>query len=238
MKRTVLIVLVLLLVVSMFACNGNNQDVAEIELNENTLNTIQTESQNTNVTDNAFQPKEAFQLGSVNGNTYENKFFGIKCVVDKSWRFYTSEEIAELNKISLSNFDEDFVEIYKNRDTFIDMYAGEKGGYNNVNVSVNRLTDEEIEAFDSIETLENTIDVLKGTFENMGYRNCNFEVQKVTVDGKKYDSYFCTADIGEKKFYQKQFSLIRRGYCVSITATSYVNDICDKLLNQWTIYNI
>lgn len=84
MKRIVLIIMVLLLVVSIFACNGNNQDIAEIELNVNTLSTIQTESQNTNVTDNAFQLKEAFQLGSVNGNTYENKFFGIKCVVDES----------------------------------------------------------------------------------------------------------------------------------------------------------
>ena len=222
MKRIVLIIMVLLLVVSIFACNGNNQDIAEIELNVNTLSTIQTESQNT----------------SVNGNTYENKFFGIKCVVDESWRFYTSEEIAELNKISLSNLEEDFVEIYKNRDTFIDMYAGEKGGYDNVNLSVNKLTDEEVETFESVEIIENTIDVLKETFENMGYRNCNFEIQKVTVDGKTYDSYFCTADIGEKKFYQKQFSLIRRGYCVSITVTSYVNNICDKLLNQWTIYNI
>ena len=116
-----------------------------------TIYTEEEYSSMEDVTDNDslhYQNDEEFQIGQVTANTYENKFFGIKCIMDDSWVFYTDKEIAELNNLTMSLLEDDLVKAYENSDVFIDMYVRSKSSYNNINVSGYKMSDSDILDFD------------------------------------------------------------------------------------------
>lgn len=215
MKRIFAVLLVLVLSFSLFACgDGAKGEEAKSEHYENDVK---------------------FQIGEISGDTYENKFFGIKCEIENDWTFSTEEEIAELNNFTMDYMPDDLAKQYEKSGNFIDMYASADDGYGNINISAQKLSKSEMESFDPVSNFKAAFPSLEEAFENMGYTNCKFDVAKVTVDGKEYDAYYGTAQLEDLRMYQQQISIIRNNYLVTITVTSYNEDICDDIFDFMTI---
>ena len=214
MKRIIAVLMILVLSLSLFACGDKDTKKAEPGFYEN---------------------NEKFQIGEIKGDTYENKFFGIKCEIDNGWTFSTKEEIAELNNFTMDYLPEDLVEYYENSTNFIDMYASREQSFDNINISASKLSKSEIESFDAKKNFEQAIPSLEETFENMGYTDCEFDIIKTTVDGVEYDAYRCTAQLETLSLYQEQIAVIRNGYLVTITVTTYDVDTCSDVFGFVTI---
>lgn len=215
MKRIFAVLLVLVLSLSLFACgDGAKGEEAKSEHYENDVK---------------------FQIGEISGDTYENKFFGIKCEIDNDWAFSTEEEIAELNNFTMDYMPDDLAKQYEKSGNFIDMYASADDGFDNINISAQKLSKSEIKNFDAVENFKAAIPTLEKTFENMGCTDCDFEVSKATVDGEEYDAYYGTAQREDLRMYQQQIAVIRNNYLVTITVTSYNEDICDDIFDFMTI---
>ena len=214
MKRIFAVLMILVLSLSLFACGDKDIKNAEPGFYEN---------------------NEKFQIGEIKGDTYENKFFGIKCEIDNGWTFSTKEEIAELNNFTMDYLPEDLVEYYENSTNFIDMYASSEQSFDNINISAHKLSKSEIESFDAKKNFEQAIPSLEETFENMGYTDCEFDIIKTTVDGVEYDAYRCTAQLETLSLYQEQIAVIRNGYLVTITVTTYDVDTCSDVFGFLTI---
>lgn len=214
MKRIFAVLMILVLSLSLFACGDKDTKNAEPGFYEN---------------------NEKFQIGEIKGDTYENKFFGIKCKVDSNWMYRTEQEIAELNNFTMEFMPEDVAEYYENSSNFIDMYATREQSYDNINISAHKLSKSEIKSFDAKKNFESAIPTLEETFENMGYTDCEFTITNATVDGVEYVAYRGTGKLDTMSLYQEQIAVIRNGYLVTITVTTYDVDTCSDVFGFVTI---
>lgn len=215
MKRIFAVLMILVLSLSLFACGDKDTKNAEPGFYEN---------------------NEKFQIGEIKGDTYENKFFGIKCEIDNGWTFSTKEEIAELNNFTMDYLPEDLVEHYENSTHFIDMVASRReNSFENINIFAIKMSKSEIESFDAKKSFEDSLPSVKETLENMGCTNCEFDIIKTTVDGVEYDAYRGTAQLETLSLYQEQIAVIRNGYLVTITVTTYDVDTCSDVFGFVTI---
>ena len=81
---------------------------------------------------NAAEP--AFEIGTVEGNAYTNKFFGVEYALPEGFSFYSAGQLAEMNAaIARTNNDQTVSEAFKSGNAFFDMAAAAD---NDPNVSV------------------------------------------------------------------------------------------------------
>ena len=175
------------------------------------------------------QTQSKFQVGAISGNTYSNPFLGVSCTTDDDWTYYTAQETAELNNLVADYLPEDYAKIYETADTFVDMCVASDDGSCNINVSAEKLTALQSKTFDAETTFRSMFSNYKETYENMGYTNCEFDIQKVVVAGKDFDGCCCTANLKGITLYQKQIAFVKNNYAVMVTVTSFNRDLSDEL---------
>lgn len=204
MRRIIALLLVAMMAVAVAACD-----------NSNVLGFGQTQAK--------------FQVGAISGNTYSNPFLGVSCTTDDDWTYYTADETAELNNLAAGYLPEDYAKIYETTDTFVDMCVVSDDGSCNINVSAEKLTALQSKTFDAETTFRSNFATYKETYENMGYTNCEFDIQKVVVDGKEFDGCCCTANLEGLTLHQKQIAFVKNNYAVMVTVTSFNSDLFNEL---------
>lgn len=67
----------------------------------------------------------SFQKGTIDGNTYESKLFGIGCTLDESWTIADDEQLAQLmgTVSDVLSSDEDMTSFLESGNVFYDLYA-------------------------------------------------------------------------------------------------------------------
>ena len=160
-------------------------------------------------------------LGEVSDNKYESEFIGIGYNLPESWRFYTDEEIAELNNYTGNIAGQDYKDLIKNATVVYDMMAASPSQTDNVVVTLEKKPNATINNLNIAASFESSFAMVKSTFENMGYRNITHEVTTVTVNGQVLDCMHISATYAGQTMHQTSIMFKCNGYIATIALTTF-----------------
>lgn len=176
---------------------------------------------------------EEFSLGEVEGLKYESKFVGLGCKLPSDWKFYSDEEIKEMNNMAADMAGEDYQEAVKNASLVYDMFASDETKMNNINVTLEKVNAAQLAVLDLANNYEKQIPTIKSAFENVGYTNVQCEVSTVNIGGKELTCLRSTAQIVNATMYQVSFSKKCNGYLAAIAVTAFDQDTLQELLDAF-----
>ena len=243
MKKLLCLLLAVILVMSLWGCVPNTEDLrGEIETPSSSANLrgeIEIPSTSTSTPDNKeTQPpttEPEFSLGKTESNRYYNDYFGISCALPADWVFYTDEEILELNNITMDSFDGDVAEALKNATIIYDMFAQNPNDFSSTNINMEKLSALQMLYLDLKSNVETLLPILEESYANMGYTNIQTSYTKVTVDGKEYDGMKIFAQIQGINAYSISFCYKKASYLVNVNVTTFFTDETSTLLSYYTI---
>lgn len=224
MKKIVCLLLASLMLLSLCSCfGGKDEDEVRGEI-------VSGDKQNTDG-----EKALKFSLGSVASNTYNNDFLGLSCTLPSEWTFYSEAEILKINNIAGEFYDEDVKKQLENATVIYDMYAviAEKGY--NINVNLEKLNVLQAAALNIKTTLESQIDIIKSSYENMGYTDVKIAYQKITVDGKELDALKFSAKIQGIDFYGLCFTFLKENYLANVTVSTLQTDSTSEILGYFKL---
>ena len=232
MKKILCTLLAILMLASLCAC-GSNDDTSNIRgeiIDGNTVpaatNPVETDPPETEST---------FSFGKTTGNTYQNEFLGISCTLPEDWAFYSDQQILEMNNLTGEFLDEDAAKLMANATIIYDMMASQQTDGSSININLEKLNALQLLSLDIKAVLEAQIDIIVPTYENMGYTDVQAVSEKVTVDGKEYDSLRISAKIQGIDFYSTAFSFLKGNYLANVTVSSLAEDKTATYLSYFTI---
>lgn len=166
-------------------------------------------------------------LGTVNGNTYENSFFGIGCKLDDAWKFKSEEEIKALNHITKDMVGEEYKEIFDDLSFIQNLMASNENQVDSIIMTTERLED----AYSSIseETYAVTaLSSIEGGIESMGLTVLDSKVYTASFLGEEHAMLDISCEANGMKLYQRGILMKKQGYIVCITLTK-----CDDNFDEW-----
>ena len=164
--------------------------------------------------------EEAYSAGSMDGLKYESSFIGIGCDLPEDWSFYTDEQIRELNNITTEAAGEEYEKLLQDAQVIYDMYAISGNQVDTVNVNLEKVNSVALLAFDMADYYEQTVESIETAYNNMGATSFDYEIGRITIDEKEFDSMNIVAVINGTKLYQTAFSKKCSGYIANITVTA------------------
>lgn len=171
--------------------------------------------------------------GQTTGVSYKSNFIGIGCNLASGWRFYTDEEIRQLNQIATDLGGDAYEDALKNAQVRYDMFAVSSNGMDNINVMLEKVDPLKLALLDTGDNFEATIPVLKDTFDSMGYRDISCIIDTLWLGDEELDCLQTTAVIDGVTLYQTIFCIKCEGYLASVTLTSYGQDLTNELLGYF-----
>ena len=175
------------------------------------------------VIDDTPAPAKELTRGTVNGQTYKNESIGLSCTLPEGWRFYSDEEIAQINNMSREAFEGTNIEEYlKNDNQLTDMFAQDPNDLSNINViitsggsSMEGYTDEFIFTMMKEFYLQQ--------FEGSGLNINNYEVKKTTLNGEEKTYLEMDVEMEGISFKEYQFYVRNGGEYVATVTLTMVN---------------
>ena len=222
MKKVFCIILSMLMLLSLFGCTGNT-DPEDIR------------GEVSGTTEGKQEEKPEFSLGDTTGSTYTNDFLGISCTLPEGWVFYTDEQMKELNNLVGDYMDEEVAEQLKNATIIYDIIAQNTTDGSSINVAMEKLNVIQIVSLDVKKALEAQIDGIKSTYANIGYTDVQVEYQKLTVDGKEFDSLKIQAKLQGLDFTGVLFAFPKGDYLANVTVCSLSADTVNSILDSITV---
>ena len=222
MKKVFCIILSMLMLLSLFGCTGNT-DPEDIR------------GEVSGTTEGTQEEKPEFSLGDTTGSTYTNDFLGISCTLPEGWVFYTDEQIKEQNNITENYLDEEVIEQLKKAPLIYDMIAKNMTDGSNINVTMTKLNAAQIGNLNIKDVLEAEIDTIKSTYANIGYSDVQVEYQKLTVDGKEFDSLKIQAKFQSLNFSSILFAFLKGDYLANVTVCSLSADTVNSVIGSITV---
>ena len=222
MKKVFCIILSMLMLLSLFGCTGNT-DPEDIR------------GEVSGTTEGNQEEKPEFSLGDTTGSTYTNNFLGISCTLPEGWVFYTDEQMKELNNLVGDYMDEEVAEQLKNATIIYDIIAQNTTDGSSINVAMEKLNVIQIVSLDVKKALEAQIDGIKSTYANIGYTDVQVEYQKLTVDGKEFDSLKIQAKVQGLDFTGVLFAFPKGDYLANVTVCSLSADTVNSVIGSITV---
>lgn len=222
MKKIICFVCSVIVLLSLFGCAGNNKT-------DDVRGTIETGEQTQP------QSEPEFSLGKATGSTYKNDFLGISCTLPEGWTFYSDEKILEMNNLVGEYLDEDVAEQLEKATIVYDMYASSETDGSSINMNLEKLNIAQALNLDIKQTLEGQIDAIQTAYENMGYTDVKVTYQKITIDGKDFDSLKLVAKIQGIDAFTTTVAFKKGNYLANISLFSLQTDKADEILGCFTV---
>ena len=130
---------------------------------------------------------------------------------------------------------EEIAEALENAPIIYDMFASCQTNGSSININLEKLNAVQVIGLDIKQTIEAQIDTIITAYENMGYTDTQVEYQKMTVDGKEFDSLCLTAQIEGIDFYAHIFTFRKGSYLANVTLCSMGTDTTDTIVSYFTV---
>lgn len=214
-KRTLALILALVMVFSLCACTSNDDVKGKTE---------------PSVTETAVPEKE-LELGNVSGNKYENAYFGFGCELGELWTYANEEQLLSMVQATADLVDdEDFKEDILKADMFYDMMTYFYDGVTNMNVIVQNLGAVYGTLLDEEAIAEKNANTMSEQFAaaNMEVRSC----EQVTVEfaGADHAGILIHSVANGSDVYQLQAYVKAGKYVAIVTLSSPLEDNIDAML--------
>lgn len=187
-------------------------------------------------TDAVTEEEKELTLGNVDGNTYKSDFIGIGCTLDDDgWVFYDDEQIAQINGITQSYYDEDYLEKVKNAAVYTDMYAVNQETASTINVSFQKGTKMAVLLTDIDKALTSSVGATESTFANMGGKNFKYELCDVKIGDETFRGMDIYVELNGVPVYETMFCIKCGEYFVFVCVGTFGEDTTDGVLDTFFI---
>ncbi len=208
MKKTVAILLSLVVAVTFASCKNKKEDnirgtVAEIE------------------------------LGTSVNNKYTSEFIGIGCTLDSQWYFLSNEELLELNRFSEELEGDELEKEMEDTDIVYDMVAESGDSTQKITVCLQNFGLVYGKAVNEDEYIAARIEGLKAGYKNLEVDNFFVKKTGVTFCGKERKAISCSYEMEGLSVYQKQVLIKVGKYIAIVTAETYIEDTTDRAIGYF-----
>ena len=214
-KRTLALILVLVMVFSLCACTGNDDVKGKTE---------------PKVTQTA-APEKELELGSVSGGRYENSYFGFGCELGELWTYANEEQLLSMVQATADLVDDENLkdELLK-ADMFYDMMTYFYDGVTNMNVIVQNIGAAYGALLDEDAIAEQTAEVMPEQLAaaSMDVQSCEQVV--VEFAGADHAGILIHSTVNGSDVYQLQAFVKAGKYVAIITMSSPLEDNIDAML--------
>lgn len=239
MKKMICVLLTAAMLLALCACGGDTKGTLQKETVKETGKETQEEpkqeetQQTTEVPEATADPEPAedeFDIGSVSGGVYENKFFGFGCELDANWTYATEEQLLSLIGDTAELFQEgDVKEGLKNADMFYDMQVASNDGYANINVVIQNLGLMYGTIISEEMFVEQNVQQLPAVMEQAGMILDVCEPTTVQFAGAERNAIRIHSVQQDVDIYQIAIVVKNGSYVALTTVTSFVNDITENI---------
>lgn len=214
-KRTLALILALVMVFSLCACTGNDDVKGKTE---------------PKVTQTA-APEKELELGSVSGGRYENSYFGFGCELGELWTYANEEQLLSMVQATADLVDDENLkdELLK-ADMFYDMMTYFYDGVTNMNVIVQNIGAAYGALLDEDAIAEQTAEVMPEQLAaaSMDVQSCEQVV--VEFAGADHAGILIHSTVNGSDVYQLQAFVKAGKYVAIITMSSPLEDNIDAML--------
>ena len=174
-----------------------------------------------------------FSIGTRDGKTYTNDFFGLKLTVADDWTLLDENEIAKITSTVQDNIsDEAIKESINSGDTRFIMYAMKNDKSQNVNITVQKLPYRTESAdFDLNAYVDSSVEQTKELLPQNGFEDLTVEKANITFLSEEVPAIKIKAKYKGNDVYETQVYRSKGSYMSSITATSTGEDNTQNSLN-------
>lgn len=214
-KRTLALILALVMVFSLCACTGNDDVKGKTE---------------PKVTQTA-APEKELELGSVSGGRYENSYFGFGCELGELWTYASEEQLLSMVQATADLVDDENLkdELLK-ADMFYDMMTYFYDGVTNMNVIVQNIGAAYGALLDEDAIAEQTAEVMPEQLAaaSMDVQSCEQVV--VEFAGADHAGILIHSTTNGSDVYQLQAFVKAGKYVAIVTISSPLEDNIDAML--------
>lgn len=255
MKKIIALTLAVLMVLSMLAgCSGKEEDISgqitpapQEQDTTSQITPVQTDPPE-EVTEAPEEVTEAPEeentgsLGRIEGGVYTNTYAGFSCTLDSNWVYYSAEELQQLPENTKELFAEtELGELTSGYAQISDMMAENVTDLTTINVLYTQVGLAERLVYLSMtdaEIIEQTLtqkDMMIEAYKQSGMENITMEQVTVTFLGEERAALKTTATVQGVDYYILQvFDYHLGSYAVTLTASSYIEDNTQALLDMFT----
>lgn len=182
-------------------------------------------------------------LGTINDGVYSNEYAGIACALDEHWVYYSAEDLQALPENVRELFsDSELADQIADSTVIADMQAENAEELLSVNVNFTKLGIQERLAYsllseeDAVDVLLSQKDLLTNTYAQAGITVSSMEKVTVTFLGEdhfavKTQATLRVSDMELPYFVLQIMDYKLGGYGMTLTATSYVEDSTQSILD-------
>ncbi|MBQ6539528.1 MAG: hypothetical protein IJL71_00695 [Oscillospiraceae bacterium] len=220
MKKIIAFLMVICVIAALFAgCSSKGNPITDA---------IQSQSEPSEpaVEETPFEP------GAVNGDTYENKYFGIG-FKGEGWIFETEEELAEENGVTAEMTDEEIRDLFNNSDIWNDMGAESADSSSNVYLAVENLVLSNSADLDENKQADLYENELKATVEELQGENLVVTRGIANIGDDSHPVVNLEYDYSSLHIYQRGVFIKEGNYLACITITSLDPDGPDQVTDMF-----
>lgn len=252
MKKIIALTLAVMMVFSMLAgCSGKEDDISgqitpapQEQETTSQITPVETDppQEVTEEATDAPEEENAGSLGRIEGGVYTNTYAGFSCTLDSNWVYYSAEELQQLPADTQELFAEtELGELASGYTQIYDMMAENVTDLTTINVLYTQIGISERLVYMTMteeEIIDQTLsqkDMVIATYEQSGMENVSVEKVKVSFLGEEHTALKTSATVQGVNYYILQvFNYHLGSYGVTLTASSYVEDNTQVLLDMFT----
>ena len=185
-------------------------------------------------------------LGTVQGNVYTNDFFDLKVEASEGFSYADDETIQAIGLSTAdkyAEFDDDLMKDVakdlKSGKTITDFYLSDEDYADSLNFMISYgghdLQDKMIENI-----IDESLPMLQESYDKQGLRGAKCERSVIEFCGRKIPCIKINASVALQggayaEIYQTQIQFIQGDYLGCLTATTYIDDTTEDMLNMATV---
>lgn len=158
-------------------------------------------------------------IGTIQGQTYENKTIKLGFNAPSGWQYYSDEEIGQLN--NLDSAADNLNDTLSEATAATIMVAADRTGYSNVNITMTKLSSiSALSVESSKDYADYLVDVLPQKLADTGFSVLSIDTFVLSVDGEDFAALEMSVGIDDTTvLYQRQLIKLTDKYIMAATIT-------------------
>ena len=174
-----------------------------------------------------------FSVGTVDGNSYVNEYFGVKLGLLDGYSFVDDETLAQITGLTADMLSDNklLAKAIEDGTATIIAYAADSTGLNNVNVTVQSNASLANAILDEEAVLKASVDQAKSALEAQGISNITYDVVEKEVAGENHKVLKMNGEYNGIEFHNEMVNLQKGDYMLAFAATSFNGDSTGAMID-------